>query len=178
MGALPFSSRRSRLLTATFAAALFAALVWLGCGERRESPTALASNRIDAAIALSSTANLGRDTPANGYGTPRSAPVAASVGQAVQKYGRTTALTKGQVSGVNAIVNVGYSSGTARFVDQIVVSSRKPFSKAGDSGSLIVTDAGRNPVGLLFAGTQDGKTTIANRIDLVLGRFGASVDGQ
>jgi len=137
-----------------------------------------ASNTIDAAIAVSSPANLGKATPSNGYGLPTSGIVSASVGQEVQKYGRTSQLTRGQVTGVNATVNIGYSSGTARFVNQIVVGSRKTFIKAGDSGSLLVTDPGRNPVGLLYAGTSSGRTAIANRIDLVLGEFGVTIDGE
>lgn len=135
-------------------------------------------NYIDAAIALSSKELLGRATPANGYGTPKAATVPANLGQAVQKYGRTTSLTKGIITGINATVDVTYSSGTARFVDQIVVSSARPFIKAGDSGSLLVTDPGRNPVGLLFAGNGSGKLAIANPIDLVLERFGVAIDGE
>ncbi len=136
-----------------------------------------ASNTIDAAIALSSITNLGNSTPADGYGTPKSATVSAFVGQAVQKYGRTSNLTQGAVAGVNATVLVGYSSGTARFVDQIIVQSNKPFIKPGDSGSLLVTILNANPVGLLFAGTSSGKFAVANRIDLVLASFGVAVDG-
>jgi hypothetical protein len=83
----------------------------------------LANNEIDAAIAISSTSNLGTATPAGGYGRPSSKTATASVGLAVQKYGRTTLLTKGTVTGTNVIVNVGYSSGTARFVNQIYVRS-------------------------------------------------------
>ncbi|OGG56252.1 MAG: hypothetical protein A3F84_10290 [Candidatus Handelsmanbacteria bacterium RIFCSPLOWO2_12_FULL_64_10] len=134
-------------------------------------------NTIDAAIAASSTANLGNTTPSNGYGTPSSTATTAFVGQLVQKYGRTTKLTKGKVTGINATVNVGYSSGTAHFVGQIVVQGTKPFIKAGDSGSLLVTDPGKNPVGLLFAGTSSG-IAIANPIEPVLTRFGVTVDGQ
>ena len=137
-----------------------------------------ASNTIDAAIAVSSTALLGNSTPSGGYGTPKSAIVSASVGQNVQKYGRTSSLTKGTITGINATVNVGYSSGTAWFTDQIIVESKKPFIKAGDSGSLLVTDPGRNAAGLLFAGDRSGKFAVANRIDLVLSQFGVSVDGE
>lgn len=137
-----------------------------------------ANNTIDAAIAVSSTTDLGNATPSNGYGLPKSGIVSEFVGQKVQKYGRTSQLTRGQVSGINATVNVGYGSGTARFVNQIVVGSRKTFIKAGDSGSLLVTDPGRNPVGLLYAGTSSGRTAIANRIDLVLGEFGVTIDGE
>ena len=138
-----------------------------------------ANNVLDAAIALSSTANLGNSTPSNGYGTPKSATVAASIGQKVQKYGRTTALTYGKVSGINATILVGYDSGTARFINQIVVSGNKGgFIKAGDSGSLLVTDPAANPVGLLFAGDASGKTAIANPIDPVLSHFGVTIDGN
>lgn len=135
-----------------------------------------ASNRVDAAIAASDTARLGNATPSNGYGTPQSATVNAAVGQGVQKYGRTTSLTSGTITMVNATVNVGYGSGTARFVDQIIVESTNVFIKAGDSGSLLVTN-NRNPVGLLFAGNQSGKLGVANRIQDVLGAFGVTVDG-
>ncbi len=136
-----------------------------------------ANNTVDAAIVGSLSELLGKATPSNGYGTPKSGVAPAAVGQAVQKYGRTTSLTKGQVVGVNATINVGYGSGTARFVDQIVILGTKPFSKAGDSGSLIVTNPGRQPVGLLFAGSSNGYT-FANRIDLVLAAFSVSVDGE
>lgn len=137
-----------------------------------------ADNVIDAAIALSDKANLGNATPSNGYGVPKSATVAAVLGDAVQKYGRTSSLTKGAISGLNVILNVGYSAGTARFVDQILVTSRKAFIKAGDSGSLLVTDPDRNPVGLLFAGDGSGHYAFANPIGPVLQRFNISIDGE
>lgn len=142
-------------------------------------------NTIDAAIALSSALSLGNATPSNGYGTPQSAIAGtAYVGQPVQKYGRTTSLTKGQVTGINATVLVGYGSGVARFTDQIIVGSRGSFIKPGDSGSLLVTDPNAYPVGLLFAGNSSGKTAIANRIGLVLSELSAlsgsplAIDGQ
>ncbi len=138
-----------------------------------------AYNEIDAAIALSSMAQLGNATPTNGYGTPSSTIADAELGLAVQKYGRTTGLTTGTVSMINATVNVGYFYGTARFVDQIVVNGDKGgFIKPGDSGSLLVTNPDRNPVGLLFAGDRSGKTAIANQIDNVLDAFGVTVDGD
>jgi hypothetical protein len=137
-------------------------------------------NLVDAAIALSSTGLLGNATPSIGYGVPNHVTAAASLGQAVQKYGRTSSLTHGTVSGINATVTVGYgSSGTATFVNQILVSSSKPFIKAGDSGSLLVTNnPNANPVGLLFAGTTSGKLAVANRIDDVLASFGVTIDGK
>jgi hypothetical protein len=137
-----------------------------------------ASNRIDAAIALTSPEDVGFSTPEGGYGSPRTWSTEAELGMKVQKYGRTTGHTRGQVTGLNATIDVGYRTGTARFEGQIVVSGAG-FSAGGDSGSLIVSDgvllADRRPVGLLFAGTQT--TTLANPIDWVLERFDVSVDG-
>lgn len=135
------------------------------------------NNVMDAAIASTTTNDVGTATPSNGYGTPKSSTVASTLGLAVQKYGRTTASTKGQVAAINVTVNVTYSSGTAKYIDQVIVTSRKPFVKAGDSGSLLVTDPGRNPVGLIFAGSSGG-VGIANPIDPVLSRFNVQIDGQ
>ena len=134
-----------------------------------------ANNKVDAAIAASPTTNLGRSTPSDGYGTPSATTVAAALNQVVQKYGRTTGLTTGRVVGLNATVNIGYSHGTARFVGQIIIRGNGQFSRAGDSGSLIV-DGTRHPVGLLFAGSSNGYT-IANQIGQVLTALGVSVDG-
>jgi len=136
-----------------------------------------ASNTIDAAIALSSTETLGNATPYDGYGTPNSVTTSAFIGQAVQKYGRTTGLTTGYVTMINARVNVGYDTGVATFVNQIIIEgSDGSFSAGGDSGSLIVTQGGTNPVGLLFAGNST--ITIANRIDDVLNSFDVTIDGE
>ena len=139
-------------------------------------------NTVDAAIASTTTELVGNATPSDGYGTPKSTTITAFVNQKVKKYGRTTGQTKGQVIAINATVDVGYDSGVARFVGQIIISPGA-FSAGGDSGSLIVDDSkGRNkddarkPVGLLFAGSQF--TTIANPIDLVLDSFGVTVDGE
>lgn len=136
-------------------------------------------NRIDAAIALTSPEDVGSSTPEGGYGSPRNWTTDAELGMSVQKYGRTTGHTTGQVTGLNATIDVGYAAGTARFEGQIVISGRG-FSAGGDSGSLVVSKgllmADRRPVGLLFAGTQT--TTLANPIDLVLDRFSVTIDGN
>jgi PKD repeat protein len=59
-------------------------------------------------------------------------------------------------------------------VDQIVIIPGT-FSSGGDSGSLIVTDdENKNPVGLLFAGSD--VNTIANPIDQVLDSFDVEID--
>jgi hypothetical protein len=137
------------------------------------------NNRIDAAIASTTTDVLANRTPRNGYGTPSSRTAKARLGLQVQKYGRTTGHTQGQITGLNATINVGFRDGTARFVGQIVISGNG-FSAPGDSGSLIVTrgdgDDANRPVGLLFAGSQT--STLANPVDEVLKRFGVSIDGS
>jgi hypothetical protein len=138
-----------------------------------------ARNTVDAAIAASDVSLLGNATPAKGgYGTPRSATVAASVGQNVQKYGETTRLTQSRITGIDATILVDYDSGTARFVNQILVTSSRSFIKDGDSGALLVTKSGANPVGLIFAGDARGRMAVANPIDLVLSAFGVTIDGR
>jgi hypothetical protein len=100
------------------------------------------------------------------------------LGMRVQKYGRTTGHTVGRVTGINATLDVNYRGNVARFTGQIMISG-DGFSTGGDSGSLIVTKglllADRRPVGLLFAGSPTN--TVANPIDLVLDRFGVTIDG-
>lgn len=130
-------------------------------------------NYVDAALATTNEQNLGTGTPNNGYGVPLASPVTAFIGQAVQKYGRTTGLTKGHVESINATVTVGYDSGTAVFYDQIIVTPGT-FSGAGDSGSLIVSDPEGAPVGLLFAGSYSH--TVANQIGRVLQALDVSID--
>jgi hypothetical protein len=159
-------------------------------------------NLIDAAIAgVSSitvgagtgTPSVGTETPSDGYGIPQStsltcfpenlpeADCSTLSDKAVQKYGRTTGLTKGKITGINVTVAVDYTAGTAIFEHQIEVSAagkRGGFIKSGDSGSLLVTDPGKQPVGLLFAGDNRGKFGFANRIDLVLDHFSIVIDGE
>lgn len=146
-------------------------------------------NYIDAALASVSAADLGFATPDDGYGAPGATPYVLDsdgdgvvdgrvLGLGVQKFGRTTLLTKGQVEDVNVSVEVCYAVffnicvQSAYFYDQLAFG---PMSGGGDSGSLIVTDdANRSPVALLFAGSST--ETIGNRIDRVLDHFGVVID--
>ncbi|MGB7292951.1 MAG: hypothetical protein WBD99_12330 [Thermodesulfobacteriota bacterium] len=135
-------------------------------------------NYIDAAIALSSTDDLGNSTLSNGYGKPRSTISSPTVNKRVKKYGRTTGLTKGKIYAINATVDVQYDTCVVRFKNQIIITPGR-FSAGGDSGSLIVVNGGsddRKPVGLLFAGSF--YYTVANPISPVLSRFGVTVDGE
>lgn len=136
-------------------------------------------NVIDAALALSDIDRLDNATPSNGYGKPNSTTVGEELSMPVQKYGRTSSLTKGKIAAINVTVNVGYTKGVAIFENQILVTARKAFIKAGDSGSLLVTDnLDSKPVGLLFAGDSSGRYAFANPIGPVLEYFKVSIDGK
>lgn len=118
-------------------------------------------------------------------GVLSSATIAASVGQAVKKSGRTTGLTRSAVSGLNGTVSITYENecagGTAftkTFTGQILVTNtRSKFLAGGDSGSLMVQDVTTNPkaIGLLFAGSTS--IAVANPINSVLSFLGATMVG-
>lgn len=134
------------------------------------------NNYIDAAIAQFSTTDFTCATLPTYYGLPGATTVSPAVGLAVKKVGRTTSLTTGTITAINVTVNVGYTHGTAKFVGQFMTSTK--FTKAGDSGSLVVTNnTSENPVGLLFAGTKTGQA-ICNPIGTVLTRFSATICTQ
>jgi hypothetical protein len=142
----------------------------------------LAFNDIDAAIALTDRSSLDNSTPTalGGYGVPNKVTKAAALNMAVQKFGRSTLLTKGAITGINATMAVGYADNWyAWFTGQIIVETSSAFTQPGDSGSLVVTDdVNANPVGLLFAGNADGTMTIVNPIDSVLQYFHVAIDGR
>jgi hypothetical protein len=132
------------------------------------------TNLVDCAIAETTTALV---SPKNiSYGTLSTSPVQPSLNLLVKKAGRTTQFTRGRIVGVNVTINVNYgTAGVARFVSQMLIQSltANPFSAGGDSGSLIVSDSGNRPVGLLFAGSSTH--TIANSITSVLSALSVSI---
>jgi hypothetical protein len=141
----------------------------------------LGTANIDAALAqvvpgaVNTTGNILE------VGVPSSTESSPAVGDGVAKSGRTTGLTCATISSVNTNVVVEYqrSCGQGRkfripYVNQVAVNA-SAFSAAGDSGSLIVTQAAAQPVALLFAGSTT--TTIANPISDVTNAFGVRVVG-
>lgn len=77
-----------------------------------------------------------------------------STGDIVQKSGRTTGVTTGEVLYTNYSGEVGYGDQSAHFVDVIVVAQDNySFEQPGDSGSAVDKDG--EFVGLLFAGSAD-----------------------
>jgi hypothetical protein len=102
----------------------------------------------------------------------------------VRKIGRTTGVTRGQISAFEVDgVPVGYDTGVFTFDDQIEIEGALGlFSAGGDSGSLITTEGDRQGVGLLFAGSTTGGPggtgiTYANPLGAVLEALGATLAG-
>jgi hypothetical protein len=129
-------------------------------------------NLVDAAVAWT---NLSRVSPKHVTYTLNPIPVAATTGLSVMKNGRTTQSTLGMVTDIGVVVRVGYTPfpAGAGFRNQIGVRGvAGPFSKPGDSGSLIVTAGTKQPVALLFAGSTDNMVTFANPIQTVISELG------
>ncbi len=148
----------------------------------------LPSANVDAGIAQVISGMVRTDGAILEIGTISATTIAASIGQAVKKSGRTTGLTRSSVTGLNATVSVAYDNEcaggdafTKTFTGQIVIRNRgSNFLNSGDSGSLMVQDVTTNPraVGLLYAGSSS--TAIANPINTVLSWAGggATMVGQ
>lgn len=87
----------------------------------------------------------------------------------VVKSGRSTELTSGIITDINASVRVNYGQFSATFKEQILLSR---MSAGGDSGSAIVSEDGY-AIGLLFAGSES--ITVANPIGNVLNALGVEL---
>jgi hypothetical protein len=121
-----------------------------------------AANQVDAAVARP---NLSTDILDEIMEIGRVAGILpAGLGMKVRKSGRTTGLTTGEITVMEATVTVSYGPGKdATFENQLIMG---PMSQGGDSGSLIVAAGSLQAVGLLFAGSE--QSTIANPIQAVL----------
>lgn len=105
-------------------------------------------------------------------------------GEAVAKVGRTTSVTRGRVSAIeldDVLVGYGDDLGALGFDGQIEIESAQegPFSRGGDSGSLVYREDGV-AIGLLFAGSETGGPdghglTYVNPIDAVLSTLGVTL---
>ncbi|WP_330923926.1 hypothetical protein [Candidatus Sororendozoicomonas aggregata] len=113
-------------------------------------------NYVDAAIAEGNLQDLNREMYWGGhvkdlYTTP-------SIGDILQKCGRTTGFTTGRVIAINTTLDVGYVGGkVARFTEQIVTTR---MSMTGDSGSLVV-NTDEHAVGLM-CGSSNSVSVINN----------------
>ena len=140
----------------------------------------LPGSNVDCSIAQVISGMVRTDGAILGIGTISKTPIAATVGMAVKKAGRTTGLTTSTISGLNATISIAYENEcaggaafTKTFTGQIVVKNKaSKFLAGGDSGSLMVQNITTNPkpIGLLFAGSTS--TAIANPIGQVLSFLG------
>jgi hypothetical protein len=121
-----------------------------------------AANQVDAAVARPNASADVLDEIMEIGRVAGSLP--AELGMKVRKSGRTTGLTTGEITIMEATVTVSYGPGKdATFENQLIMG---PMSQGGDSGSLIVAAGSLQAVGLLFAGSE--QSTIANPIQAVL----------
>ncbi|GAB2462888.1 hypothetical protein GCM10007967_16480 [Xylanimonas ulmi] len=139
-------------------------------------------HRVDAALAL---LDDGVEVDATYPQVGRvSVTAPARGGERVAKVGRTTSLTHGRVSAIeldDVLVGYGDELGVLGFDGQIEVESTGggPFSRGGDSGSLVFREDGA-ALGLLFAGSETGGPdgsglTYLNPIDAVLDALGVTL---
>jgi len=160
-----------------------------GCQAPRTVATFTAAphlgSNVDCAIAALRSGTMNTTGAIQGLngGTGATAPstttMAATVGMAVQKSGRTTGHQTGNVGSINTSVNVQYQlqcgkgkKYTVSYTNQVVINSTT-FSAGGDSGSLILTNTScAHPVALLFAGSSSD--TIGNPIRDVLNALGTA----
>lgn len=136
---------------------------WLGSRHRlmaiQQNPQAI--NIIDAAVASPDSGIEISDNILEIGVLGGTAP--ATLGMRVRKSGRSTGFTTGQITVVDATVDVNYGARAARFENQIISTA---MSAPGDSGSLLVAQDSLLAVGLLFAGSD--QVTIYNPIQDVL----------
>lgn len=108
-------------------------------------------------------------------------------GMLVQKVGRTTGHTHGQVTGkIAGFQSVAYSMPELEqqfniFFSEawVVESANGSFSAGGDSGALVVSalpDGTLTAVGLVFAG--NGSISLIAPLDLIVAYFGATIESN
>jgi hypothetical protein len=145
--------------------------------SRLEPLTVAGVNLIDAAVAVIGEGIPEDRTTLTGLGVlsgVRTAPLEEDT--VVFKLGRTTGLTRGQISAFEVDdVWINYDMGVLEFDRQIEIEplDSTPFSLGGDSGSLIMDEELR-ALGLLFAG-NDVDVTYANPIEEVLSTLGVQL---
>jgi hypothetical protein len=147
--------------------------------------SSLPNSNVDVGVAMVIPGMVRTDGTILEIGTLSSQTASASIGKAVKKSGRTTGLSRSNISGLNATISVAYENecagGTAftkTFTGQIIVNnSGSAFLNSGDSGSLMVEDVTTSPraVGLLYAGSSS--LAVANPIGEVLQFVGSKLGG-
>lgn len=135
---------------------------FIGSGYRYQASRQqqLEFNLVDAAIAKPIDDSFVENTIL-AIGTPVGI-AEGELGMDIQKTGRTTEHTTGQITQIAATIQIMYGSSIAVFEDQLIAGE---MAGGGDSGSAILT-MDNHVVGLLFAGGEG--TTVFNRIQNVV----------
>ncbi|WP_417480943.1 hypothetical protein [Maricaulis sp.] len=144
------------------------------------------SGNFDAATFLIRDENSVSSMQRGAYDTP-TVCLAPQDDMTVVKSGRTTGVTRGKIIGwTQSPIPVSYKvpqfAGQIYFEDVWIVRGEngKPFSAAGDSGSLVIAENvnGRPAaIGLLFAGAGDNSYSLIVPLNKVLGHFGVTLVG-
>jgi len=129
--------------------------------ERWIKINAFAANEVDCAVALPiNEKDLDPEILEIGK---VSGAIEPDLSMKVQKSGRTTGLTQGEITDLHATIRVQYPGGyIVTFKEQTLTG---PMLQSGDSGSLLL-DLNRKLVGLGFAGSD--QVSVHNKISKVL----------
>jgi hypothetical protein len=116
-------------------------------------------NDVDVAVAVLDDPGAAGENRVPGPGLLRGVTDEVPADDRVGKTGRTTGFTTGRVTAVELDgVRVGFDQGTLTFDGLVEIEGEgaEPFSRGGDSGSVIYTLDGGEGLALLFAGGETG----------------------
>lgn len=99
------------------------------------------------------------------------------VGEQFKKVGRTTGLVNGRVESIDTDIQIDYgdSLGVLNFKNQTVIRATTPISLAGDSGSVWLRSSDNYAAAVNFAGSLDGRLSIAFPVLWAMQAFGTKV---
>ena len=145
-------------------------------------PRQVQMQELDVALFEIHEANKISSMQGDGYYDTPTNVLAPMGGMSVKKVGRTTGLTHGQIVGFFPTpLGIPYQgdrfTSTVYFQNAWVIQSSNgdPFSLAGDSGSLVVTEDGLSAVGLIFAGATNGSVSYMIPVQSALATLGATL---
>lgn len=102
-----------------------------------------------------------------------------AIGDKFKKVGRTTGAVTGTVESIHTDIQVNYGDygnlGTITFKNQSVIRGKRPVSLGGDSGSVWLTRRGNLAAAVNFAGTEEGRLSIAYPVEWFMKVFGTRV---
>lgn len=113
------------------------------------------------------------------FGTVPGYVTTYKIGDRLKKVGRTSGVVSGRVESIHTDIQVDYGDygnlGTITFKNQSVIRGARPVSLTGDSGSVWLTQSGNRAAAVNFAGSDEGKLSIAYPIDWFMKVFGTRV---